>query len=205
MAKILDALEPEGAQDDGTVIERLSGHDWVNSWTAGAHRVVENLHRADSSDYSNGLNAPEHIAQPLSVMCEVAVARHLNIDWDWDDAWWESKDHKKKRHLVDVGTNIEVRRITKPHSNASLRKNQLGKGLTLVVAYAMPSEYFNIKIVGIKNYDEAWELGKPAMYGGKPSPTKRTIAKKDLDSCHCYGTGLSGVYGHADITKPLPR
>lgn len=196
MAKILDALEPAGATPDGHVIVRLDEEDWVNSWTAGAHRVVENLHRQDSRDYQHGLNAPEHIAQPLSVMCEVAVARHLGVEWDWDKAWWKSKDHNKNRHLVDVGNDIEVRRIAKPNSGASLRKNQVGKGLTLYVAYAMPPEYFNIKIVGARRYDEAWEDSRPARYGGKESPTKRVIDQKDLWPCRCYYTGLdeSGVH-----------
>lgn len=196
MSRILEALEPPGRMlgPDKHVIVRLSDDDWVNSWTAGARRVTENLRKSDSEDYARGLNIPEHLAQPLAVMCEVAVARHLGIDWDWDKAVWKAKDHNRFRHNADVGTNIEVRRVKYENGAVNLKSNQVGRGLFVFTAFAMPPEYLNVKILGFRNYDEAWDLAKPAVFKGVTSKTKRYLSQNDLLPCTCFNEdGL----GHA--------
>lgn len=189
MSNILANLEPPGRTPEGHVIVRISKTDYEQAWTAGIRRMTENLNKADAVDYQRGRNIAEHLAQPLGVLCEVAVARHLNIDWDWDRAVWAAKDHHRYRNDADVGTNIEVRRIKYPNGAASLKANQVGKGLTLFVAYAMPPEFLNIKIVGASPYDRAWHLATPAVYNGVTSKTKRSAPQNTLLKCTCFYPG----------------
>lgn len=185
MARLLDTLAPSGVAPDGSVVVRLSREDYEASWAAGIARMMENLNKNDAPDYQRGHNIPEHLAQPLAVMCEVAVARHLGVPWDWDAAVWAAKDHNRFRNNADVGSNIEVRRVKYPNGPVSLRSNQVGKGLTLFVAYAMPPEYLAIKILGARPYDDAWNDAQPAVYGGVTSTTKRSLAQDRLWKCPC--------------------
>lgn len=178
-------LDPNGKH----VVVRLGDEDWSLAHYHGARRVAANKHKKDRASYRNGLNEEDRRANIDAVLCEVAVARHLNIPWDWNMASWEARDHHKFRDRADVGTNIEVRRVRAEGNPPSLRPWQVGKGLFLFAAYVMQPEGMNVKILGWQNYDYAWHnLTKAAAYDTKGSKS-RTLAQEHLLACTCHTDG----------------
>lgn len=182
---LLQRLDPPGRTPQGHVVVRLDDDDWALAHLHGARRVAANKHKLDRASYRNGLNEEDRRANTDAVLCEVAVARHLGLDWDWDMASWEAADHQKFRDRPDVGTNIEVRRVRAPHNPPSLRPWQVGKGLYLFAAYVMPPEGMNVKILGARDYDEAWALAGVATYDKKGSGS-RTLPQQYLHRCPCF-------------------
>lgn len=198
---LLDRLAPPGRTIDGHVVVRLDDEDWALAHLHGARRVAANKAKKDRASYRNGLNEEDRRANTDAVLCEVAVARHLGIDWDWDMASWKAEDHHKFRHRADVGTNIEVRRIRKPHNPPSLRPWQVGKGLILFAAFVMPPEGMNVRIIGWRDYDEAWELAGQATYDKKGSGS-RTLTQDHLLRCTCFYTNAKHVCDPQPLFTP---
>lgn len=186
MSRLLDQLAPPGRTPDGHVIVRLDEDDYARSFDAGARRLFQNLQKVDAASYRNGRNQPEHIAQPLAVMCEVAVARHLGLEFDWDLAVWKAKDHNRFKERPDVGNNIEVRRVRHLNGRPSLRPHQVGKGLILFAAYNEPPEWLNVRIIGARPYDDAWALAEPAQYETQSKSGSRTLHQSALFRCTCF-------------------
>ena len=103
----------------------------------------------------------DRTAQVAACVGELAVAKATNQYWSGHV--WHKSDHETYKHLPDVGTNIEVRRIRTSPSGA-VRKRQLGKGLQLFIVRPVPPEFRAVELLGWIDHDEAWELGEPSNY-----------------------------------------
>ena len=183
---LVDRLELPGLHANGKhTVVRVSDDDWALAHYHGARRVAANKFKKDRASYRNNLNEEDRRANIDAVLCEVAVARHLCLDWDWNMASWPASEHHKHRHRADVGTNIEVRRVRQEGNAPSLRPWQVNKGLFLFAAYVMPPEGMNVKILGWRPYDDAWADAKPAAYDKKGSGS-RTLNQKHLLACTCH-------------------
>ena len=189
LSTVARSLQPPGITPENEVIVQLSEEDYTKSWAAGAMRLLANLHKNDAPSYRHGANQPEHIAQPLAVMGEVAVARHLGLGWDWNKAVWDASDHHANRNKADVGANIEVRRVRNLRQKPSLRSRQCGRNLAVFFVYPMPPEYLQVKILGWVPQDEVWGDCIPAIYNGEPSRESRQVPHELFRPCTCITGG----------------
>jgi hypothetical protein len=103
----------------------------------------------------------DRTAQVAAAVCELAVAKTTNRYWHAHI--WHATEHHKFKNLPDVGRNIEVRRV-RTSKRAAVRRHQLGKGLVLFVAYALPPELREVDVLGWVDMDTAWEVGEPPYW-----------------------------------------
>ena len=119
-------------------------------------------------------------AQVAACVGELAVAKVTNQYWSGHV--WHKSDHKEYKHLPDVGTDIEVRRVRTSTSGA-VRRRQLGQGLTLFIVRPVMPELRTVEMLGWLNHDEAWELGEPSGYD---TENTRVIAQELLKCVTTY-------------------
>ena len=136
---------------------------WEYEWAShvGARRFIENWGKRDAAHYDKKRLEDDRTAQVAACVGELAVAKATNQYWSGHV--WHKSDHETYKHLPDVGTNIEVRRIRTSPSRA-VRKRQLGKGLQLFIVRPVPPEFRAVELLGWIDHDEAWELGEPSNY-----------------------------------------
>ena len=136
---------------------------WEYEWAShvGARRFIENCGKRDAAHYDKKRMEDDRTAQVAACVGELAVAKATNQYWSGHV--WHKSDHETYKHLPDVGTNIEVRRIRTSPSGA-VRKRQLGKGLQLFIVRPVPPEFRAVELLGWIDHDEAWELGEPSNY-----------------------------------------
>ena len=127
----------------------------------GARRYTANWGKADAPWYDAERMEDDRTAQVAAAVCELAVAKATNRYWHGHI--WHATEHHKFRGMPDVGRNIEVRRV-RTSKAAAVRKHQVGKGLVLFVAYAIPPEFREVEMLGWMGMDEAWEAGVPSSY-----------------------------------------
>lgn len=160
------------------------GFEHQHAKDVGNGRHINNWTKNDSENYAKGRAAgriqSEHDAAPRTSCCESAVGKWT--DTYWNSAVWHHADHYLYRHLADVGRNIEVRSVVNKSGTAKLHDYQVGQGLILWVANAIPPDYYQVRMVGWLPYDRAWELSDPVTYGNDnvPSETDRQVAQKHL-------------------------
>lgn len=142
-----------------------------------ARRVTANWNKQDAGWYDSKRMEDNRTASLAATVAEMAVAKALNRYWS-PSAWTPQEHDKYRDSHVDVGHNIEVRRIRKRNGHAAVRKHQVGKGLVLFVAYPEPPEFTEVEIMGWLHYDHAWEIGKPADYDA--TGRTRTVEVSDL-------------------------
>ena len=136
---------------------------WEYEWAShvGARRFIENWGRGNAVHYDNSRMEDDRTAQVAACVCELAVAKYTNRYWSGHV--WSAAQHDKHKHMADVGTNIEVRRL-RTRDCAAVRKHQIGKGLVLFVAKPVMPEMRSVEIYGFIEHDKAWELGSPTNY-----------------------------------------
>ncbi len=136
---------------------------WEYEWAShvGARRFIENWGKRDAAHYDKKRMEDDRTAQVAACVGELAVAKATNQYWSGHV--WHKSDHETYKHLPDVGTNTEVRRIRTSPSGA-VRKRQLGKGLQLFIVRPVPPEFRAVELLGWIDHDEAWELGEPSNY-----------------------------------------
>lgn len=156
-------------------------HPWEYEWAShvGARRFIENWGKKDAPYYDKKRMEDDRTAQVAACVGELAVAKITNRYWSGHV--WHKSDHKEHRHIPDVGTNIEVRRVRTSNS-AAVRERQLGKGLTLFVAKPVAPEFRSVEILGWIDHDEAWEKGEPSGY----SPDTKVISEEYLQPATTY-------------------
>jgi len=149
-------------QGDNTVLRViLEPWEYEHATLVGARRYTANWGKANAPWYRAERMEDDRTAQVAAAICELAVARATNRYWSGHV--WPASEHKARRDTPDVGTNIEVRRV-RTSKSAAVRKHQVGKGLVLFVAYAVPPEFREVEILGSIGMDRAWELGEPSSY-----------------------------------------
>ena len=136
---------------------------WEYEWAShvGARRYTANWGKQNAPWYDGNRMEDDRTAQVAAAVCELAVAKVTNRYWSGHV--WPPVEHKARRDTPDVGHNIEVRRV-RTSKRAAVRKHQVGKGLVLIVAYAVPPELREVEILGSIGMDRAWELGEPSSY-----------------------------------------
>ena len=159
---------------------------WEYEWAShvGIRRFIENWEKSNAKHYSDEKRMEDdRTAQVAACVAEFAVAIHTNRTWS--GTVWSKEQHNRYKHLADVGTNIEVRRI-RTRKMATLRKHQLDKNLILFVAEPIAPEFRVVTVHGYINYDYGWEIGKPTDYD--PENTREVpLSALSHDSC-CKAT-----------------
>lgn len=148
-------------------------YEWASH--VGTRRYIENWPKEDAPHYKKELMEDDRTASVAACVCEIAVAKITNRYWS-GHVWNASQHNHYKNSIKDVGRNIEVRRV-RTGDSAAVRKRDIGKGLVLFVAKAIMPELRQVEVWGYIDYDDAWELGKPAPYS--PEDT-RLIHRSEL-------------------------
>ncbi len=143
------------------MIVTLETWEYEHASQVGARRYTANWGKADAPWYDAERMEDDRTAQVAAAVCELAVAKATNRYWHAHI--WHATEHHKFRGMPDVGRNIEVRRV-RTSKAAAVRKHQVGKGLVLFVAYAIPPEFREVEMLGWMGMDEAWEAGVPSSY-----------------------------------------
>lgn len=147
-------------------------YEWASH--VGTRRYIENWNKKDAPYYKKELMEDDRTAQVAACVCELGVAKLTNRYWS-GHVWTAGQHNQYKNKTADVGTNIEVRRV-RTGDSAAVRKKQVGQGLVLFVAMATMPELREVDVWGYINYDEAWEIGKPAHY----SPEDTRLVHRSL-------------------------
>ena len=157
------------------MIVSLETWEYEHASLVGARRYTANWGKQDASWYDADRMEDDRTAQVAAAVCELAVAKATNRYWSGHV--WPASEHRRRRGTPDVGRNIEVRRV-RTSKAAAVRKHQVGKGLVLFVAYAIPPEFREVEMLGWMGMDEAWEAGVPSSYDSEGtrlvSPTHLT-------------------------------
>ena len=136
---------------------------WEYEWAShvGARRYTANWGKANAPWYDAERMEDDRTAQVAACVCELAVAKATNRYWSGHV--WPPVEHRRRRDTPDVRHNIEVRRV-RTSKSAAVRRHQVGKGLVLFVAQAIPPEFREVQVLGWIDMDEAWEKGKASSY-----------------------------------------
>ena len=166
------------------MIVTLEAWEYEMASLVGARRYTANWGKGNAPGYDAERMEDDRTAQVAACVCELAVAKATNRYWSGHV--WPASEHKARRDTPDVGANIEVRRV-RTSKSAAVRKHQVGKGLVLVVAYAIPPEFREVDVMGWIHMDEAWEKGTASSYDSEGT---RLISPSHLTSIGGGGDGL---------------
>lgn len=153
----------------------LETWEYEHASNVGIRRYTANWSKKDAPHYKKEHMEDDRTASVAGAVCELAVAKFTNRYWHAHI--WHATEHNTFRNLPDVGRNIEVRRI-RTRKKAAVRRHQLGSGLVLWAAEAIAPEFREVTLYGWLKYDDAWEMGQPAVYD--PDNT-RTIQVEQLN------------------------
>ncbi len=157
------------------LIVTLEAWEYEHASLVGARRYTANWGKGNAPWYDAERMEDDRTAQVAACVCELAVAKATNRYWSGHV--WPPAEHARRRDTPDVGHNIEVRRV-RTSLNAAVRRHQVGKGLVLFVAQAIPPEFREVQVLGWIDMDEAWEKGVPSDYDSEStrliSPTHLT-------------------------------
>ena len=162
------------------ILITLETWEYEHACNVGIRRYTANWTKQDAPHYQNKqLQEDNRTAQVASAICELAVAKHTNRYWSGHV--WHHTEHNKYRHIPDVGTNIEVRRL-RTRETAAVRQHQ-NKIDRLVLWVAKPTmpELREIQLYGWIKQTDAWEQGTPSDYD--PQNT-RLIHTNQLNTPH---------------------
>tara|TARA_R100000664_G_C2737917_1_gene126964 strand:+ start:556 stop:1098 length:543 start_codon:yes stop_codon:yes gene_type:complete len=170
-------------------------YPWEYEWAShvGARRFIENWGKRDAVHYDKKRMEDDRTAQVAACVGELAVAKIINQYWSGHV--WHKSDHAAHKHLPDVGTNIEVRRV-RTSTNAAVRKRQLNQGLILFVVQPVPPEFKQVNILGWMDHDEAWEKGEPSHY----SPEDTRVINAELLNPVTSFTNKQTVIGYEELS-----
>ena len=101
----------------------------------GMSRLMANQGSQDKGYYNRSAMVADREAHPAAVLCEMAVAKWLSIYYV--PTLWAASAHKDNKHLADVGTNIEVRRVRNPQTGPAIRSTDRGK---VIVGVYLPDD-----------------------------------------------------------------
>lgn len=143
-----------------TVIE-LSDSDLILCRLVADKRNEMNIGRGDAPAYARNSERMEDnsVAMYASTRCEMAVAKATNRFWH--ASWWPVDQHHLHKHEPDVGTNIEVKRIRKPHNPLLIKEEYVDLNPIIFLAYAYPDPEHHVNVIGYLNAATAWEVGEP--------------------------------------------
>jgi hypothetical protein len=114
----------------------------------GLGRCIANRNSRDKAQYSDRKRmTADRVAQPGAVLCEMAVAKFLEIPFM--PTLWPSSEHHKHKNDADIGSLIEVRRVRFPGLGPSVTHKERGRVLVGVYLPDKPEdEWFKAEVVG---------------------------------------------------------
>jgi hypothetical protein len=115
----------------------------------------------------------EPAANIKAALCEAAVGQYTGLPAHL--AVWPHSQHHHHTLDPDVGDNIEVRRV-RTQTGPTLREHQVGHGFILWAAVV--EEYLDtachvIRLLGWRDYDEAWAVGYANGWGRHPEESRQ--------------------------------
>ena len=143
------------------ILATLEAWEYEHANSVGIRRFTANWTKQDAKHYDRERMEDDRSAQVAAAVCELAVAKHTNRYWHGHV--WHHTEHNRYRKLPDVGENIEVRRV-RTGSRVALRESQVGKGLFIYAAKAIPAEYRQVELYGWLPYDEAWQQAETVSH-----------------------------------------
>lgn len=145
------------------MIVDLESWEYEHGCNVGIRRFTANWSRPDAAHYANKQAQEDNrTAQVASALLELAVAKHTNRFWSGHV--WHWSDHKKYKHVSDVGRNIEVRRL-RTRDSAAIRKHQNAiPDLVIWVGKMIYPELRQAELYGYITQKEAWEIGAVSDY-----------------------------------------
>lgn len=156
----------------------LEPWEYEHACNVGIRRYTANWSKEDAPHYKAEYMEDNRTATVAAAICELAVAKYTNRYWHAHI--WHRSEHEKYKHLPDVGTNIEVRRIRTTKA-AAVRRHQLGKGLVIWVAETIAPEFRDVTLHGWLKHDDAWELGEHPAYDKENTRTIHINQLNDPD------------------------
>ena len=146
----------------------LTNDEWEEARRIGKERTIQNENSKDKEYYdrSRMVYEDDAVAGHAAAAAECAVAKATNRTWH--AKVWPAADHWKHRDEPDVGRNIEVRHVTKPHFGLVVRKKDLGSDKVLFLAYPDPETSFKeVEVIGWLRAEDAWENGEDAYHDSR--------------------------------------
>lgn len=127
-------------------------HPWeyARGFQVGIERFVANWGTNDAQHYDRARMEEDRNAQAAAALCEIAVARFTNQYWPGHV--WHRSEHGRYRHMADVGSRIEVRRI-RTGGGVPVRRTDAGREVW--AARMADDEYRTVELLGYVNADEA--------------------------------------------------
>lgn len=143
------------------MIIQIEPWEYEHASNVGIRRFTANWGKQNAQHYDQSRMEPDRTAQIAACLCELAVAKYLNQYWSGHV--WPGSDHQKYKHLADVGTNIEVRRV-RTRNAVAVRRHQVGKNLVLWAARACEPEFTSVELCGWIDYDSGWMMSEPSGF-----------------------------------------
>lgn len=155
-------------------IVKIEKWEYERAFAVGIARFTARWGSPDASHYQDKSRQEDNrTANVASALCELAVAKATNRYWHGHV--WHHTEHHLYRHLPDVGTNIEVRRL-RTRSSVPIRRYQNGKGLVVFAARVLGDEMQEVDVLGYVTQERGWEEGIPSDYD--PENTRLFPVKK---------------------------
>lgn len=145
-------------------MSRVELFPWEREWAeyVALMRHNANLAKRDAAHYERDRMEDDMVANIAACVAELAAAKRLNRYWS--GSFWTAADHDRYKHLPDVGTNTEVKRVRKPRNPLPVRKRDVDADRVNVLVYPHPPEFVVVDVIGYGLARELWEVGEPAMY-----------------------------------------
>jgi hypothetical protein len=137
---------------------------WEREWSeyVGVKRTEANEGKGNAAHYDPARMQDNRTANIASCVAELAVAKVLNRYWD--GSFWTAEQHEDFADRVDVGHNIEVRRIRQPNNPLAVRRRDVERGRHMVLAYPHPDDFVVVDVIGWGMAVRLWEIGSPSDY-----------------------------------------
>ena len=173
--------------------------------TIGLMRQQMNANSSDKSYYKASRMEANRIAQPAAVLCELAVAKALNV-YVIPKVWPASK-HSIHKQEGDIGELIEVRRVRQEGIGPAVRSTDRGRAV--FGCYIIDNEWTSVDVLGFyfvprhwrqENFDHSfirddkseqpfWRVPLNAL----TEPTKENFnSAARIFSTHCLTDGTGG-------------
>jgi hypothetical protein len=159
------------------VIVRLER--WEREWAehVARNRNEANEGKQDAAHYDPSRMQDNLTASIASCVAELAVAKGYGLYWD--GAYWTAAEHRKFADRPDVGQNVEVRRTRSSGGRLPVRRRDMERGRVMALAYPVPPDFTEVRLLGTIGAVRGWELGSPADYD--PAGT-RLVEQRFLSS-----------------------
>lgn len=138
--------------------------DWELEWAThvATKRNEANEGKHDAPHYDPARMQDNLTASIAACVAELATAKAYNLYWD--GSYWKAGEHRKFAGRADVGQNVEVRRTRSPNGRLPVRSRDVVRDRIMVLAYSVPPEFREVRMLGTIRASKGWAVGVPADY-----------------------------------------